>query len=175
MFRLHILTKVVERSNLFEISQLLLVNKEVSENFSEILKGYLFNKIELQHNDDERELKYVMKKDKVRVEDYNRVIIKELESRVNKIKINPEDINELKVLSPNEVKKYVSFTPIDKYWYLRVQFNDKLMIFLLLLIKKLKTKKEFTVRTHYLGSYVYFEFLYWYKFEEGKRESFRIS
>ena len=168
MFKPHILTKLIQKSNLYEIRNLLLVGGEVSKNLGEILNNaYLFPKIELEN--DGNGLKYRVLGEKVRLKDYHQLIARELATAVRKMKLNPEDILECGVVE--EAKVTELFTNVDKKAkYFKIKLKKDIVSFLILLMGHLRTKEEF--KTPYVNSEIYFEFLGWYRLENVKRETF---
>ena len=172
MFKPHILTKLIERSNVHQIRHLLLVGGEVSKNLSEILNNsYLFPKIKVENNG--YELKYQVLDEKVRLREYNELVERELATEAYKIKINQEDILELGVVQETEVSGL--FTNVNKNAkYFKVTLKKEIVLFLTLLIEHLRAEGEFRMRTVYVGSENYFEFLKWYRIERIEKENFWI-
>ena len=164
MFKPHILTKLIKRSNLYEIRNLLLVGGD-----GEILNSaYLFPKIELEN--DGNGLKYRVLGEKVRLKDYHQLLERELATEVHKINLNPEDILEFGVVE--ETKVIELFTDVNKKAkYFKIKLKKDIVLFLILLIEHLRAKEKFRMRTAYAGSEIYFEFL---ASENIKRKDFWI-
>ena len=156
MFKPHILTKLIEKSNLYEIRNLLLVGGEVSKNFTEILNdAYLFPKIEVENNV-WNGLKYRVLGEKVRLQDYHQLIERELATEAYQIKLNPEDILEFGVVEETEVTELL--TDVNKKArYIKIKLKKDVVLFLILLIEQLRAKEKFRMRTAYAGSEVYFD------------------
>ena len=161
MFKPHILTKLIERSNLYEIRNLLLVGGEVSKNLSEILhNAYLFPKIEISNNGSNG-LGYRILEEKIRLKECYQLIEERLASSgAYKLKLNPENIE---IVKETEVSRLFTFVKKDVEYLIKIKLKKEIALFLNIFIENLRSKGEFTIRTAYVGSEIYFKPRRWYK------------